>query len=126
MNKSTILETFGNYLLIFNGDEEDLSRVYEIHDKHKNEGTLDRLVMVALDGTTDTYLTPERFLVENYDASLINHFLWEGKLTQKEQDDYLYELVRKFLDTGQQIIIENYKFTEEEPFYDYGGNRNEN
>ena len=125
MTKSTIREYKGNYVVLFNGDEEDLSKVYEIHDKHKNAGTLGQLVLVALDGTTDTYLTPERFLVENYDASLINHFLWEGKLTQEQQDDYMYGLIRKFLDTGQQILIENYTFTEEEPFYDYGGQRND-
>jgi hypothetical protein len=49
--------------------------------------------------------------------------MWEGLLTQEEQNERLYHMIDTFIDTGKQYIIEDYKFVEDEPFYDYSGGR---
>lgn len=106
------------YLIFFNGDE-DLSWVHKIQDKHEENKTLDSLVYICYNGTDDKYLHPDRFLVENKECSLENHFLWSGLFTEEEQKSYIYDKVREFFRTGEQLVIEHYEFTEDEPFYDY-------
>jgi hypothetical protein len=49
--------------------------------------------------------------------------MWEGLLTQEEQNERLHHMIDTFIDTGKQYIIEDYKFVEDEPFYDYSGGR---
>jgi hypothetical protein len=105
---------YGYILVVFDGDE-DLSWVHKIQDKHEK----DKLIYVARKGTTDKYLYPDRFVVENYEASMSSHFLWNGKILPEEEDEYILELALKFRDTGKQIYIEEYEFNSSEPFYDY-------
>lgn len=108
---------------VFEGDE-DLSDLHQLQDNSGLAGLeKNKLIYVSLEGTNDKYLHPDRFLVKNYTASLTNHFMWEGLLTQEEQNERLYHMIDAFIDTGRQIIIEDYRFVEDEPFYDYSGGR---
>jgi len=110
---------FNQYVVIFNGDEEDLSWVHEIQNAHQKENKLDCLVYVPLRGTKDRYLYPHLFLVENYEYSLENHFLWNGILDEKDQRDYIFKKAKDFFEKGERLVIEHYDFQEDEPFYDY-------
>lgn len=115
------METIGHrgfVVCVFQGDE-DLTPLHELQDSTENK----KLIYVALEGTEDKYLHPDRFLVRNYNASLVNHFMWEGLFTQEEQDRRMWEMINTFMDTNKQYIIENYEFSEDEPFYDYSGGR---
>jgi len=82
-----------------------------------------KIIFVPLDGSDDKYLYPDRFIIQNREASLINHFLWEELLTDEEQDARLWTMVGEFVDKGKQYIIEDYEFTQDEPFYDYSSGR---
>ena len=77
------------------------------------------LVYVALNGTDTDLLSSERFLVKNYNSSFYNHMQWEGLLDDEEQEDYILKCARKFYETGKQMVIEDYDFQQDEPFYDY-------
>jgi hypothetical protein len=101
--------------------DED-TNLEDIHDiQNKTEKSL--LIYVPLCGVNDIYLYPERFIIENFDASLRNHFAWEELFTQQEQDERMYKMIDDFIDMGKQTIIENYEFVQDEPFYDYSGGR---
>jgi cytochrome oxidase Cu insertion factor (SCO1/SenC/PrrC family) len=116
-------ERKGVTVSVFQGDE-DLSTIHQLQDKFGLAGLeKNKLLFVSLEGTDDKYLHPDRFIVKNYTASLTNHFMWEGLLTQEEQNERLYHMIDTFIDTGKQYIIEDYKFVEDEPFYDYSGGR---
>lgn len=120
------MKTFGRrgfVVSIFQGDE-NLDYLHVLQDNSGLAGLENnKIIYVALEGTDDKYLHPDRFLVKNYSASLTNHFMWEGLLTQEEQDERLYQMIDTFIDTGKQYIIEDYEFVEDEPFYDYSGGR---
>lgn len=120
------MKTFGRrgfVVSIFQGDE-NLDYLHVLQDNSGLAGLENnKIIYVALEGTYDKYLHPDRFLVKNYSASLTNHFMWEGLLTQEEQDERLYQMIDTFIDTGKQYIIEDYEFVEDEPFYDYSGGR---
>lgn len=118
-----IFERRGFVVAVFN-EGEDLQELHAIQDNTAlATGEKNKLIYVALDGTDDIYLYPERFLVKNYNASLYNHFLWEGHFTEEQQEEYLTSMLDKFIDTGKQVLIEEYEFVEDEPFYDYSGGR---
>jgi len=105
-------------------DEEDIPEVIETQDSVGLAGLeKNKILYVCMEGTDDKYLHPERFLIKNHDASLVNHFMWEGLFTQDQQDERMWEMINQFIDTGKQFVIENYKFTKDEPFYDYSGGR---
>lgn len=101
-------------LVIFQG-HEDLSEVHKLQDESKESS----LIFVALEGTNDKYLHPDRFLVENYETSMRSHFLYNGLLTDGERERYLINKGREFIESGEQMFIETYEFTADEPFYDY-------
>lgn len=101
-------------LVIFQGCE-DLSEVHELQDNSKDSS----LIFVALEGTTDKYLHPDRFLVENCCTSMRSHFLYNGLLTDGERERYLIDKSLEFIESGEQMFIETYEFTSDEPFYDY-------
>jgi hypothetical protein len=108
----------GHTVVVFD-DTTDLSHIHEI----QNNIEKNNLIYVALEGTEDKYLHPDRFLVKNYDASLMNHFLWEGLFTKNEHEKEMYRMIDKFIETGNQFLIEKYDFVSDEPFYDYSGGR---
>lgn len=110
---------YRGYTVVVFDENADLSRIHEI----QNNTGKNNLIYVSLEGTDDKYLHPDRFLVKNYNASLINHFMWEGLFMQDEQDKRMWEMIDMFIGTNKQSIIENYKFSEDEPFYDYSGGR---
>ena len=112
----------GKQIFIFDADE-DITHIHDAQEKANLNGTSDNLIYVALEGTLDNKLTSKNFLIKNYNASLRNHFLWEGYFTETEQDKYLLTLIDNFIDTGEQLLIEEYEFVEDEPFYDYSGGR---
>lgn len=45
--------------------------------------------------------------------------MWEGLLDEDEQDEYIMNRCEKFFNDGKQMLIEDYDFIEDEPFYDY-------
>lgn len=118
-----VFERRGFVVAVFDSSDD----LEELHDIQDNAGLAtgqkNKIIYVALDGTDDIYLYPECFLVKNYNASLYNHFLWEGHLTEEEQEDYLMTMLDNFIETGKQVLIEEYEFVEDEPFYDYSGGR---
>lgn len=114
----------GFVVCVFQGGDEDLSEIHDLQDNNSlATGQNNKLIYVALEGTDDKYLHPERFLVKNYDASLVNHFMWDGLFMQDEQDKRMWEMIDNFIDNNTQVLIENYDFVEDEPFYDYSGGR---
>lgn len=108
---------YKGYTVVVFDEDDDIIRVHEIQDNTEKN----LLIYVPLEGTDDKYLHPDRFLVSNYDASLMNHFLWEGLFTEKEQNQEMYRMIDKFIETGNPFLIENYVFVTDEPFYDYSG-----
>lgn len=104
----------GHTLVIFNEDD-DLTEVYRLQDTLEKNS----LIYVALDGTDDKYLHPDRFLVENYETDMESHFLYNDLILEDEVEDYIYERAIMFVETGKQMFIEEYQFTRAEPFYDY-------
>lgn len=104
----------GHTLVIFNEDD-DLTEVYKLQDTLEKNS----LIYVALDGTDDKYLHPDRFLVENYETDMESHFLYNDLILEDEREDYIYERAIMFVETGKQMFIEEYQFTRAEPFYDY-------
>jgi len=116
-------DTTHTYSVIFNGDEPDIDYIYKTQQKHIDNNNLDKLVFVAMEGNTDEKLDSSRFLVKNRGASLVNHFMWKQIFDKKKQEYYMMTLIREFERTGKQIVIEDYEFVEDEPFYDYDGQR---
>lgn len=114
----------GVLVAIFNGDEKNLEWLYELQENSRVSKT--ELILVALEGSDDPKLDSHLFLIENREASLVNHFMWEDLWTEEEQKDRLFEMIDTFIDNKEQVLIENYEFVEDEPFYDYSGGRDEN
>lgn len=79
----------------------------------------DTLIFVSMHGYTGDDIPPSRFLVKNFENSFENHLMWEGLLDAEEQGEYIAKCCRKFWETGKQMVIENYAFQQDEPFYDY-------
>lgn len=115
----------GFSVAVFNGDD-DLQELHRMQDNAViTSGEKKLFIYVPVDGTDDIYLYPDRFLVKNRNASLMNHFLWEGLFTKEKQDQELMRMVDEFIDTDKQFLIEEYNFVADEPFYDYSGGRDE-
>lgn len=118
-----IIDHRGFVVCVFQGDE-DLSEIHDLQDNISlATGQNNKIIYVPLEGTDDKYLHPNRFLIKNYDASLVNHFMWDNLFTQEEQDRRMWEMIDTFIDNNKQVLIENYEFVEDEPFYDYSGGR---
>lgn len=117
-----ITEHRGFVVAIF--DEDDTTQIIE-ETLGKLQYNGEDFVWVALDGTEDDYISevPECSLVENYRWSLINSLMWDGHLTEAERDTRLWEMIDEFIDNGKQVLVEEYEFVEDEPFYDYSGGR---
>ena len=49
--------------------------------------------------------------------------MWQGHFTDDEQTTRMWEMIDEFIDNGKQILVEEYEFVEDEPFYDYSGGR---
>lgn len=79
----------------------------------------DKLIYVALEGTTTEVLSSNRFLVKNRNSSFDNHMMWEGLLGVDEKHEYIIRCAQRFYETGNQMVIEDYDFKDEEVFYDY-------
>ena len=114
----------GILIAIFNGTEENLEWLYELQDTSNLNKT--DLILVAWEGSDDPKLDSDKFIIENREASLINHFMWEDLFSEEEQKVRLFEMIDNFIDNKEQVLIENYEFVEDEPFYDYSGGRDEN
>ena len=81
------------------------------------------IIFVPLEGSDDKYLHPDRFIIQNKEASLNNHFLWEELLTQEDREARMWTMIDEFIDKGKQYIIEDYEFSQDEPFYEYSSGR---
>lgn len=79
----------------------------------------EELVLVPLEGTEDKTLPLDRIIITNPESSFLNHMMWEGLLDEEEQVEYIIQCAEKFMKTGKQMIIEDYSFQADEPFYDY-------
>ena len=77
------------------------------------------LIFVAMKGYEKDDLPIDRFLVKNRTSPFDNHLLWEGLFDPKEQEDYITSQCQKFWDTGKALLIEDYEYQQDEPFYDY-------
>ena len=99
-------------IVLIEKDDENLSEILTKYDESK-------LIYVALEGVETDELSADRFLVKNPDASFNNHMMWEGLLDEEEQLDYIFKCARRFYENGKQMVIEDYDFKEDEPFYDY-------
>jgi hypothetical protein len=104
-----------DYKIVVFGSELTNEEFSTLSRNHKD----DVLVYVSLDGCDDEYFPKERSLVKNANASFLNHMMWEGLLDDEEQIDYIKGCAKKFHTTGKQMVIEEYDFQEDEPFYDY-------
>ena len=77
-------------------------------------------IYVAMQGySVFDRVSKERFLVQNPESPFSNHLMWEGLFDSAEQEDYIQKCCEKFWNTGKQMVIEDYDYQEDEPFYDY-------
>jgi len=102
-----------NIIIFSTVDQEVLDTVKSQEENSTN------FVLLPMHGTTDERLPSDKFLVKNYSNSFMNHMMWEGLLLTSEQNEYIISCAEKFINTGKQMIIEEYSFQEDEPFYDY-------
>lgn len=102
-------------------DEDHLSEAIKMQQIFVDDDALNNVIYIALEGIDTSALDPSRFLVKNKEASWINHMMWRGLLTQDDQRTYTINKVKQFIETNRQMIIEEYDFVEDEPFYDYSG-----
>lgn len=110
----------GKFVLFFDGDETDLSEAYIIQQNFNQTETLDDIVYVSMEGIDDDVLLDHKWIITNPKASLMNHFLWEGLFSEKEQKERLDEMIYEYFKRGKRYTIEEYEFTDTEPFFDYG------
>lgn len=99
-------------IVILETQDDDTSLIVNSYDESE-------LIYVSLVGYCGDDLSHDRFLVTSPKDSFHNHMLWEGLFDSEEQDEYIEKCCRKFWETGKQMIIENYDYQEDEPFYDY-------
>tara|TARA_B110000977_G_C10802563_1_gene386891 strand:- start:13 stop:351 length:339 start_codon:yes stop_codon:yes gene_type:complete len=78
------------------------------------------VIYVAMEGYFEfNNLSKNRFLVKNPESPFSNHLMWEGLLDSAEQEEYIEKCCKKFWETDKQMLIEDYQYEEDEPFYDY-------
>ena len=126
--ESDLITHRGILVAVFNGNE-DLTWLREIQESYCLANNDSKLLYVPIDGcdrVDEFSLDISKFIMKNPNASLINHFLWDGYYTKDDQKKRLWEIIDRYIDTGKQILLEEYDFSEEEPFYDYSGGRDEN
>jgi len=99
-------------IVILETPDEDVESILSAY-------TLDSVILVSMTGYDGDKLPIERFLVRNPTASFENHLMWEGLFDLKEQEDYILDKCQKFWTTGKSMIIEDYDYQQDEPFYDY-------
>ncbi len=99
-------------IILLDSPNEDPNMILPSYDESK-------LVYVAMLGYVGEEFSHARFLTKDPTLSFSNHLMWEGLLDQKEQLEYIQDCCKTFWDTGHQMIIENYDYQEDEPFYDY-------
>ena len=102
-----------DYRIVVFGSELSESQLNDLTSQGSN------VILVALDGCEDEYFPRDLSLVKNVKASFMNHMMWEGLLDDEEQIEYIKTQCARFFNTGKQMIIEDYDFQEDEPFYDY-------
>lgn len=102
-----------NYNIVVFGSELSSSEIVDLSSQS------DATIFVALDGCDAEDYPRERSLVKNSKASFLNHMMWEGLLDDQEQLDYIKKCCERFYNTGKQMLIEEYAFQQDEPFYDY-------
>ena len=122
------METFthrGFSVCVFHGqDQDDLQDVLDVYTAWSAAGAdRSKLIFVPLEGYAGDELPTDNFIIKNKSASLVNHFMWKEVWDQDGQDKEMIRLVDKFIDTGEQAVIENYQYVPDEPFYDYSGGR---
>ena len=118
----------GFSVCVFHGqDQEELREVEDVQTAWYAAGAeRSKLIFIPMEGYAGNELDSDNFLVENYSASLTNSFMWDEIWTKDEHEKEVVRLVDKFIDTGERIVIENYDYEADEPFYDYSGGRYEN
>ena len=79
----------------------------------------DNLIYVPLEGYQGENLSHDRFLITNPKSAFNNHMMWEELFSDDSKNLYIEECCKKFYETGKQMIIEDYEFQRDEPFYDY-------
>lgn len=99
-------------IVILETQNEDTESILGAYD-------LDHVIFVAMKGYEGDDLPIDRFLVKNHTSPFDNHLLWEGLLDSQEQEDYILARCKKFWETGKQMLIEDYDYQDDEPFYDY-------
>lgn len=99
-------------IVILETSEEDVSLILNSYDEND-------LIYVPMTGYMGDDLSSDRFLITSPKDSFHNHMLWEGLFDSEEQTEYIETCCRKFWETGKQMIVENYDYQEDEPFYDY-------
>ena len=102
-----------NYNIVVFGSELGTDELEDLLSRDDNT------IFISLDGCDDPNFPRERSLVKNVKASFLNHMMWEGLLDDQEQIDYIKQCCERFYNTGKQLLIEEYDFQEDEPFYDY-------
>jgi len=97
-----------------------LEKTNEDEDVLLNSFYETEVIYVAMQGYSNfDKLSKERFLVKNPENPFSNHLMWEGLFDSEEQEEYIEKCCKKFWETGKQMLIENYEYQEDEPFYDY-------
>lgn len=99
-------------IVILETKNEDIESILGAYDPN-------HVVFLAMKGYEGEELPSDRFLVRNHSAPFDNHLLWEGLFDPEEQSQYLEKCCKKFWETGKQMMIEDYDYQEDEPFYDY-------
>jgi len=104
---------FNDYkIVILETNNEDPDLILQSYNE-------DNLIYVPLQGYHGSELSSDRFLVRNFKDSFENHLMWEGHFDAEDQEKYIAECCKKFWETGKQMLIENYEYQRDEPFYDY-------
>lgn len=107
-----IIDCLDFKIILLENSNEDVDMILPAYDESQ-------LVYVPMKGHVAEEFSQARFLTKDPTLSFSNHLMWEGLLGQKEQLNYIIDCCQKFWDTGDQMIIENYDYQEDEPFYDY-------
>lgn len=107
-----IIDCLDFKIVLLESSNEDSDPILASYDESS-------LIYVPMEGYTGDGFSHSRFLTEDLSLSFSNHLMWEGLFDQKEQLDYIIDCCQKFWDTDKKMIVENYDYQEDEPFYDY-------
>lgn len=107
-----IIDCLDFKIILLESSNEDPDMILPSYDESQ-------LVYVPMKGYVGEEFSHNRFLTDDPSLSFSNHLMWEGLFDWKEQLDYIIDCCQKFWDTDKQMVIENYDYQEDEPFYDY-------